>query len=498
MDYNKQVNHSISFYAKYSILLIIAVCMLAVLLAPFPVQAKDHGLESLRQTGKAFADVAREVSPAVVFIQVEKMVQQPNVQFFSPFGEGSPFGDDFFRRFFGTPSPEGPNRFQEPQQKNRVVGQGSGFIFSEDGYILTNNHVVGDADKVTVKLLDGREFTAKTIGADPHSDVAVIKIDDKNLPVLALGDSDAIEVGEWVVAIGNPFGLSHTLTVGVVSAKGRSSVGIADYENFIQTDAAINPGNSGGPLVDLDGKVIGMNTAIFSRSGGYMGIGFAIPINMAKAIMDQLIQTGSVTRGYLGIVIQNLTPDLAKSFGLEDHKGILVAEVSKDSPAEEAGLKQGDVIVEFEGKPVDEIGPFRNRVALKAPGSKGKITVLRDGERQTLAITIGKLPEEELASAGQPHSMDKLGFIVQTLTPELAQQLGIKDTKGVVVTSVTPGSVAAMAGINPGTVILEVNRKRVNNAEDFKRAMAQTPENGTVLLLINDGKYSRYVALRVE
>lgn len=498
MDYNKKANHYISFFANHSIRPIIAVCLLAILLTSFPAQAKDYGLESLRQTGKAFADVAREVSPAVVYIQVEKTIEQPYVQFFSPFGEGSPFGDDFFRRFFGTPLPEVPHRFQEAPQKQQVVGQGSGFIISKDGYIMTNNHVVGDADKVTVKLLDGREFTAKTVGADPRSDVAVIKIDGENLPVLALGDSDTIEVGEWVVAIGNPFGLSHTLTVGVVSAKGRSSVGIADYENFIQTDAAINPGNSGGPLVNLDGKVIGMNTAIFSSSGGYMGIGFAIPINMAKDIMNQLIQTGSVTRGYLGIVIQNLTPDLAKSFGLEDHRGILVAEVSEDSPAEKAGLKQGDVIVEFSGKPVDEVGSFRNRVALKTPGSKEEITVLRDGKRKNFLITIGKLPEEEFASAAQPHSMDKLGFSVQTLTPDLAQQFGIQDKKGVIVTSVTPGSVAAMAGINPGTVIVEVNRKRVNNTDDFKRAVAQTPESGTILLLIKDGKYTRYVTLKVE
>jgi len=472
--------------------------LLVFLLVPFSARAQDNGIESLRQTGKAFASVARETSPAVVFIQVEKTVQQPAVQFFTPFGEGSPFGDDFFRRFFGTPQPGQPKQFQQAPQQQRVVGQGSGFIISKDGYILTNNHVVGDADKVTVKLLDGREFTAKTIGTDVHSDVAVIKIDGKDLPMLQMGDSDKLEVGEWVVAIGNPFGLSHTLTVGVVSAKGRSSVGIADYENFIQTDAAINPGNSGGPLVDLDGRVVGMNTAIFSRSGGYMGIGFAIPINMVKAIKDQLIQSGSVTRGYLGVVIQDLTPELAKSFGLKDSKGILVSQVSEDSPAEKAGLKQGDVIVEFAGKPVGKVGAFRNRVALKAPGSKEELTVLRSGKRKTVSITIGKLPEGELAAAGIPHSLEKLGLTVQTLTPELARQFGIQGEKGVVVTQVTPGSDAALAGINPGAVILEVNRKPVSNAEEFKRAVAQTPEKGVVLLLIKDGQYSRYVALKTE
>ena len=499
MYYDTDSNHSMPFFANWIMRPITAAFLLAFLLVPFSAQAQDHGIESLRQTGKAFAAVAREASPAVVFIQVEKIVQQqPAVQFFSPFGEGSPFGDDFSRRFFGAPQPGQPKQFRQAPQQQRVVGQGSGFIISKDGYILTNNHVVGDADKVTVKLQDGREFTAKTIGADPHSDVAVIKIDDKNLPVLPLGDSDAIEVGEWVVAIGNPFGLSHTLTVGVVSAKGRSSVGIADYENFIQTDAAINPGNSGGPLIDLDGRVVGMNTAIFSRSGGYMGIGFAIPINMAKAIKDQLIQTGSVTRGYLGIVIQDLTPELAKSFGLKDHQGILVAQVSEDSPAEKAGLKQGDVIVEFDGKPVEKVGPFRNHIALKAPDSKEKITVLRNGERKTLSITIGKLPDGELAAVGTPHSLEKLGLTVQTLTPDLARQFGFQGEKGVVVTQVTPGSAAALAGINPGAVILEVNRKPVSNTEEFKRAVAQTPEKGAVLLLIKDGQYSRYVAVKAE
>ena len=337
--------------------LCLAACLTLVMVA-YPAQGQGSAAESLRMMGKTFASVAKRVSPAVVFVKVEKVVEsQPNVQFFAPFGGDNPFGDDFLQRFFGTPSPqEQPRQFRQiPRQHQRIVGQGSGFIISPDGYIMTNNHVVGDADKVTVKLEDGREFIAKTVGTDPHTDVALIKIDAKNLPVLALGNSDALEVGEWVLAIGNPFGLSHTLTAGIVSAKGRSSLGLADYENFIQTDAAINPGNSGGPLVDLNDKAVGMNTAIFSQSGGYMGIGFAIPINMAKAIKDQLIKTGSVTRGYLGIVIQDLTPELAKSFGLDDHNGILVAEVTENSPAEKAGLRQGDVIVEFNGKAVEEV-----------------------------------------------------------------------------------------------------------------------------------------------
>ncbi len=491
---NRNEMASPSLVRRFLATLAIALFMLVPLASQ---AATDGGIESLRQSGKAFAEVAKKVSPAVVFIQVEKSVQGPNVQFFSPFGNGGPFGDDFFRHFFGVPKQEGLQEDQ-PSSGRRVVGQGSGFIISKDGYILTNNHVVGDTEKVTVKLMDGREFTAKTIGTDPHSDVAVIKIDADDLPVLPMGDSDALEVGEWVVAIGNPFGLTHTLTAGVVSAKGRSSIGIADYENFIQTDAAINPGNSGGPLVNLDGEAVGMNTAIFSQSGGYMGIGFAIPINMAKSIKDQLIQTGEVTRGHLGIVIQDLTPDLAKSFGLENQKGILVAQVSKDSPAEKGGMQQGDVIVEFEGKPVNEIGSFRNQVALKAPGTKSKITVLRHGSRKTLNVTVGRLEDGEVASAGISRRIDKLGLSVRDISLDLAEKYNLKDEKGVVVTEVKPGSVAALAGMKTGSVIQEVDRKKIDNAHEFEKTVEATPKDSAVLLLVKEGQYSRYVVLKTE
>ena len=480
-------------YGRYVYYCMATVFILSLTLSPGNVQAQDYGIENLRQSGKAFSSVAKKVSPAVVFIQVEKTVKnQQSMEF-------SPFGDDFLKHFFGPSFPGQQRQFQVSQQQQRIVGQGSGFIISKDGYILTNNHVAGDADKVTVKLKDGREFSAKTIGADPHTDVAVIKIDAKNLPIVPLGDSDKLEVGEWVVAIGNPFGLSHTLTVGVVSAKGRSSVGLADYENFIQTDAAINPGNSGGPLVDLDGRVIGINTAIFSRNGGYMGISFAIPINMVKAIKKQLVSTGHVIRGYLGIVIQDMTPELAKSFGLDDHKGILVAQVSGNSPAEKAGLKQGDVIVEFNGKTVTKVNSFRNRVALKKPGSRQKVTVLRNRKRKTLTVTIGELPNGELAATEEPtQSLNKLGLAVQTLTPDLAKQFGLQDEKGVLITQVTQGTAAARAGIKAGTVIREVNRKPVNNAGEFKKIVAQSLKKSAVLLLIKDGQYSRYVVLNKE
>jgi len=480
-----------------------SILLLLSFVAAWPVQALDGGIENLRQTGKAFASVARAVSPSVVFIQVEGSAPGSEVtQFSSPHGQDSPFGDDLLRRFFGERLPGIP-RGEVPQRKRRSVGQGSGFVFAADKglfsdktYILTNNHVVEKADKIRVKFQDGREFDAKVTGRDPQSDVAVIEIGTGGLPALPLGDSSHLEVGEWVVAIGNPFGLSHTLTVGVVSATGRTSIGINDYEDFIQTDAAINPGNSGGPLVNLDGEVVGMNTAIFSRSGGYMGVGFAIPINLASAIANQLIEHGEVTRGYLGIVIQPLTPDLAESFGMEQHQGILVAQVSEDSPAAEAGLRQGDVIVAYQGEPVKNVGTFRNRVSLTRPGSQESLIVLRDGERRSLNVTIGRLTKDKLVAEASAHTADELGLTVQTLTPQLAEQLGAKAGEGVVVSQVQPGSIAALAGIAPGAVILQANRRPVNSAAEFERAVGQGGgSNKRVLLLIRKDGIQRYIAL---
>ncbi len=469
------------------------------------VHALDGGVESLRQTGKAFASVARAVSPAVVFIQVEGKASPTALRRFpSPFDETWPFGDDLFRRFFGDRFPGFPQIPEQemPKGERRVIGQGSGFVFAaKDGlwsdktYILTNNHVVEDAEKIRIQFQDGREFDATITGRDPQSDVAVLEIEADGLTPLRWGDSSALEVGEWVVAIGNPFGLSHTLTVGVVSAKGRTSLGISDYEDFIQTDAAINPGNSGGPLVNLDGEVVGVNTAIFSRSGGYMGVGFAIPSNLAKAIADQLIEHGEVTRGYLGVVIQPLTPDLAESFSMDPGKGVLVAQVSENSPAEKAGLRQGDVIVEYGGKPVTDVGNFRNRVSLTAPGSTETITVLRDGKRKTLKVTIGRLTEDKLIARGPAQSTDEIGLTVQTLTPQLAEQFDARPGEGVVVTEVHPGSIAAMAGIETGSIILQVNREPVSSAADFRRAIKQAASEKRVLLLVRKGGMQRYVAL---
>jgi len=452
------------------------------------------GVESLRESSRAFASVAQQVSPSVVFIQTERSVQAQQ----NPFS--SPFGDDFFDRFFGEPFPGSPR--QQPPSQRRAVGQGSGFVFSVDerllndkAYILTNNHVVEGADTITVTFNDGREFDAEITGTDPQSDVAVIEISGEDLPALALGDSDDLEVGEWVVAIGNPFGLSHSLTVGVVSALGRTSLGLSDYEDFIQTDAAINPGNSGGPLVNLDGEVIGINTAIASRSGGYMGIGFAIPSNLARSIADQLMSSGEVTRGYLGIVIQDMTPDLAESFDLDTTQGILVAQVSPDSPANAAGIKQGDIIVAYQGQDVTSVGAFRNQVSLTSPGTQARLTVIRDGDRVDLNVTLGALEGAQVATQDAVESAEQIGVSVQTMTPELARQFDMEAGRGVVVTQVVPGSVAETAGIQAGMVILEVNRNSVTSAEEFNSAIASASDEQRVLLLIRTNGGQRFVVL---
>jgi serine protease Do len=470
-----------------------------------PSYALDDGVESLRRTGKAFASVAHAVSPSVVFIQVEGKASATRVTPLpSPFGDEWPFGDNFFKRFFGdefSGIPRSPHS-DESQGERRFIGQGSGFVFlSKDGllsdktYLLTNNHVVENAERIRVRFQNGSEYDATVTGRDPQSDVAVIEIEAGGLSALTLADSSDLEVGEWVVAIGNPFGLSHTLTVGVVSATGRTSVGINDYEDFIQTDAAINPGNSGGPLANLDGNVVGMNTAIFSRSGGYMGIGFAIPSNLIKAIANQLIEQGEVTRGYLGIVIQQLTPELAESFNIKSGQGILVAQVSEDSPAQKAGLRQGDVIIVYGGEPVNDVGGFRNRVSLTPPGRMEQLTILRDGKRKILSVTIGKLNQEKLIVQVPAQSAEEIGLTVQTLTPQLAEQFDAEPGEGVVVTQVRPGSIAARAGIEPGSVILQVNGKAVQSAVEFQRVVEESSRGKRVVLLIRQGGIQRYVAL---
>jgi serine protease Do len=469
--------------------------LVAGLVLPVMAAATDRGIESLRQTGQAFREVAKRVSPAVVYIQVEKEVETSGN--LNPFN--SPFGEEFFRRFFGQP-PHGEAPGQKPRQRQpqrKSMGQGSGFLISPDGYIMTNNHVVGDADQVTVTLLDGREYRADIVGTDPPTDVAIIKIDETDLPFLRHADSDQLEVGDWVLAFGNPFGLSHTLTAGIVSAKGRSGIGLNDYENFIQTDAAINPGNSGGPLVNLDGKVVGMNTAIFSRSGGYMGIGFAIPINMAQKIREQLVENGSVTRGQLGVYIQDMNKTLAESFGLTEGKGILVSQVIEGSPAQKGGLKQGDIILEMDGKEVGKVADFRNLISFTAPGTRVKLTLLRNSKKETLSVEIGELKADAKGQPAVSSKVSKLGLSLQELTDDLAEKFGYQGQPGVLVTDVEPGSAAEKAGIGRGDLIQEVNRVAVQTPADIRKAVEEN-KRSSLLLLVRQGDSTRYLAIKLD
>ncbi len=464
-----------------------------------PNTVPDNVVQSLKATSHAFAAIGKVTSPAVVSISVEKKVDTGSMSQLQFGDQSNPLGDDFLRRFFGDEFqqqiPRGTPHKSRPSQREVVTGQGSGYIVTSSGDVITNHHVIDGADKVLVRLNDDREFTAKVIGSDPHTDVAVLHIDATDLPTLQFGNSDALEVGEWVLASGAPFGLTHTLTAGIVSATGRSSVGITDYEDFIQTDAAINPGNSGGPLLNLNGQVVGMNTAIFSKSGGYMGVGFAIPSSMVQQVYHQILENGSVTRAYLGVVIQPLTHELAESFHVKDAKGALIGDVQQGSPGEKAGLKNGDIVTALNGRPYGDIGQFRNAIALMAPGSKVELTVLREGKTLKLTATLEKLPTKEQLAAAESGMIDGWGFGAQTLTPDLAKQLNLSAESGVVITEVEDGSLADRAGLQPGMVILQINRKHVENMQEFAAALEQSKDADSLLLLVQDNRGSRFVVL---
>ena len=448
-----------------------------------------------------FADLAEHVSPAVVNISTTQEVKSPHGLGpgapgvpGAPGGPGGPGGDDDdqFQEFFGPFE----RFFNQPRRPFKARSLGSGFIIDPKGYIITNNHVVENADEIVVKLSTGKEYKAKVVGRDGKTDIALIEIKGaSDLPAVKLGDSDTLKVGQWVVAIGNPFGLENTVTAGIVSAIGRH-INQGPYDNFIQTDTAINPGNSGGPLLNTKGEVVGINTAIFSRGGGNIGIGFAIPISLAHEIVPQLKDKGHVTRGWLGVMIQKVTPDIAESLGLADAKGALVADVVKDGPADAVGLKQGDVIIEFDGKPVVDSAELPLLVARTGVGKTVKLKVIRDKESQEFTVKIGELKDEDQAEPGGSSSED-LGLAVQTLTPELAENLNLdKSIKGVVVTQVDPGGVAAEAGLRRGDVILEVNRKPVKNAAAYQKAVRESGKGKSLLFLVRRGDNTIFLALK--
>jgi serine protease Do len=391
-------------------------------------------------------------------------------------------------------------RGEPDMPEHRGSGQGSGVIVTPDGYILTNNHVVEDARELTVTLPDKREFKGKVVGTDPKTDLAVVKIDSRDLPYVPWGDSGKLRVGDYVLAVGNPFGLNSTVTLGIVSALGRGRMGITQYEDFIQTDAAINPGNSGGALVDTKGELVGINTAIFSRTGGYQGVGFAVPTSMGKPVYESLVKTGKVTRGWLGVSIQDVTQDLAKSFKLKDSKGALVSEVKEDSPADQGGLKPGDVIVSYQGSPVAD-GVSLQRLVTRTPiGAKAAVAVVRDGREKELTVTIGELPDAtRIAKAdGGTGEPALAGVVVQDLDRETARELGLAGKiRGVVVTAVDPDSAAEQAGLQRGDVIREINRQPVRSVKDFEKLASDVKKGERVLMLINRRGATLFLSVKV-
>lgn len=462
--------------------------------APSPTVARPVSTApqpTLADGGQTFVDIAKAVKPAVVNIYATKSGRSG--------GSGlTPFDDPLFRKFFGD---EFFRKFEHPKER-KERGLGSGVIVESNGLIITNNHVVGKADEIRVTLSDKREFKAKLIGTDPKTDVAVVKIDATGLSTVSWADSDKLEVGEFVLAVGNPFGLTQTVTLGIVSALGRAA-GIAEYEDFIQTDAAINPGNSGGALVNVRGELVGINTAIFSQSGGNMGIGFAVPSNMARSIMGQLVQTGKVVRGWLGVSIQELTPELASQFGVGDTKGVLVSDVMDDSPAKKAGFERADVIIEYDGKSMDSPTHLRNAVAQTPVGKKVTIKFIRDKKTKSVDLTIAEQPKsmsqngeedggESATATGVLSSLE-----VRDLNEELANRYGLKSgERGVVIVRVKSGSAAEEVGVREGDIVLEVNRQAVASVKAFERIAGQLPDDQAVLLLLKRQGRTIYLTLR--
>jgi len=452
----------------------------------------DRPVNTLRDFNKAFIDISAKVKPTVVTVSTERILRE---RFINPFG--FPFANDpFFERFFGRR----PQQNQPEEREFRQQGLGSGVIVSSDGLIITNNHVIAEADSIYVQTHDGGRYSAEVVGTDQQTDIAVLRIDADGLDYLKFGNSDDLQVGEMVLAIGSPMSqnLAYSVTQGIVSAKGRSNVGLAEYEDFIQTDAAINPGNSGGPLVNLDGELIGINTAIVTRSGGYQGIGFAVPSLMAESIMRSLVDEGRVIRGWLGVYIQDVSEEIAQAFDLEDNKGALVSEVVHDSPAEEAGLQAGDVIIEVEGREIEDATELRSTIASAGPDSKVKLKILREGKTEYKSLTLGELPEEEPVARAETDLEELLGFAVSDLNRQLAEKYSLdRWTDGIVVTEIDPYSKAGRAGLREGDLITGVNRSRVANKDEFESRLGGVESGENVLLNVVRGGRNLFVAFTV-
>lgn len=453
------------------------------------VQANDPAPAcSAKALSRAFTQVAKQAIPSVVHIRVESI--DPNG---GQDNSDSPFNDEFFRRFF-----EGHQR--QPTQPQPQISQGSGFIISEEGYVMTNYHVVANAKQMSVIIdeLD-TEYKATLVGGDPQTDLAIIKLENTNnkkFPALSFGDSDDVDICEFVIAIGNPFQLEASVTVGVISAKGRQNLKITELEDFIQTDAAINPGNSGGPLLDLDGKVIGINTAIVSRSGGYMGIGFAIPSNIAKTVARQLIDKGSVTRGFLGVSLQPIDKDLSEALGLDKAEGALVADIVADSPAAKAGVEQGDIILEVNDVQVKTPASIRNDVMLQEPGAVVKLKINRKGKIMIIKVTLGSFNKSNMMAS---ENAQMLGLVVENLTAENIKNYRINpNEEGVVITEVKPGSMGAKMGLKPGYIVLSLNHKKVTNIDTFNEALASIEKGKKVLILVKFGDMARFFSIKMN
>ncbi len=482
-------------------ILLLAI-MMAVLVLPLsflggdgPLIQKTYAASTKSQPlgSNIFVEIAKRQNPAVVNIstKTKRRSRPPR----APRNPRSPGGQDPFQDFY--------DKFFGDRDRKPRSGMGSGFVIDKEGYILTNNHVIDGADEIVVLIQDGnngeKEYDAKLVGADSKTDIALIKLvlkdgSKKSFPTLSLGNSDNLEVGEWVVAIGNPFGLSHTVTVGVVSAKERN-IGSGPYDEFIQTDASINPGNSGGPLMNIKGEVIGINTAIISgNTGGNVGIGFAIPINIAKGILKDLKEKGTVTRGWLGVMIQKITPDLAESFNLDRTEGALVGDVIPNSPAERAGIKRGDVIVRFDRHEVKTMESLPKIVGSTTPGKAVKVEVIREGKKKVLDVTIAILKDEEIKVA----ALDPMGIQVQDITPDIAQSLNLGDVEGVLVSDVTPGEAGGESGLKRGDIISEVNRNKVKNTSDYNRIAGKLKRGDTALMLVKRGGTTIYIAVKLK